>query len=679
MSNADSSDDRAKKPPAASSPGTGKKSKSKGFIESSDFKPGWLETGPLPPDVLPSLPDPAKETSLADELAALQETLQRLYGSDTPDAATEEPAPAEDNAPAPAAQPRPEAPVAREAGPLFTDPLMAAEPSIIVPPSPTEPSAPEAVAPEAGGPEAVAPEAGVPEAVAPEAGVPEAGVPEAVAPEAGAPEGIAPEAGGPFPEPAVPAWLHQLLAEETVSPVEEAPPAPPLTEELPRLQWAEPEAAPEELLPAVLFHSELADEDLLEEGVSAGSAELAEPAVAPASRKAKRARAPRPQRPPRAPHTPRVPRPARQSLRRPSRLSTAMLATSLILLAVAAVVYFVNPFVRLALETASLARPVSTPDVAALNAADSGNWCVRGDFADDAQPRLLDDGSQGDVLANDAVFSLEYTIAQPGHYLWQVVDCSDTTRAFPASMAWITTEQPNQPVTFLFDSNERADRLFFPIPYAVTALDSATDFHIIGSFQDWIVDDASGRLEPLGGGGIYQQVRRIARSGNYQSYVIAGDPKRAIDAYGRTTEPIPFAFDTDHNGDYVVFLVDIDRGRASVMYDMPPLMTKLAFGGGHLRLSEALAGLAALLLVALLLRELTLRNRRLWMETGCPRCHEQELMRISRRPKERLLHLLAIPAYRYRCRNCTWEGTRLSEAGRSISPGATIAHIEGLR
>lgn len=98
-----------------------------------------------------------------------------------------------------------------------------------------------------------------------------------------------------------------------------------------------------------------------------------------------------------------------------------------------------------------------------------------------------------------------------------------------------------------------------------------------------------------------------------------------------------------------------------------------------MRLALALAALAGLLLLALLLRELTLRNRRLWMETGCPRCHEQELMRISRRPKERLLHLMAIPAYRYRCRNCTWEGTRLSEAGRSISPGATIARTEGVR
>lgn len=226
-----------------------------------------------------------------------------------------------------------------------------------------------------------------------------------------------------------------------------------------------------------------------------GDADNVEPiAAAPTERKSKRARKPR------AAREPRAARPERPPLRQPSRLSTAMLVVSLLLLAAAALIYFINPFVRLALATASLARPVSTPSIAPPNAADSGNWCVWGDFAGDAQPRLLDDGTQGDVLADDAVFSLEYAIAQPGNYLWQVVDCADVTRGFPSTMAWVATEQPNQTVTFLFDSNERADRLFFPIPYAVSALDSAADFHIVGSFQDWIADDASGRLEPLGGG-----------------------------------------------------------------------------------------------------------------------------------------------------------------------------------
>ena len=143
------------------------------------------------------------------------------------------------------------------------------------------------------------------------------------------------------------------------------------------------------------------------------------------------------------------------------------------------------------------------------------------------------------MCIRDRVYSLEYAIASPGNYRWQVVGCDEPTRTFPAAMAWLTTSEPNQLVTFIFDSTERADRLFFPIPYVVSAVDGVEEYHVVGSFQDWIADDASGRLEPISSG-LYQQVRRIARSGSYETYVIAGDEEQAIDAYGRTTEPVSY-------------------------------------------------------------------------------------------------------------------------------------------
>ena len=621
MSNAKSPGGGTKKPADSSQAGTGKKSKSKGFIETSGYKPGWLETGPLPADILPEPAAPVDDSSIAEEFAALQEALQKYYGAETMEDAPDSQPPVEDVADA-------------------AEPLNAA--------SPTTEGPPEWIL------RAIAPEA-----IASEAAVPEAAVPEAVAPATVAPSSLAPSA------PPIAAPPAALPVEEPALPAQPLAAAPPETAvSFDALAVVESPAPPLDEQPAELDHP-LSDELLVEQwaGDQAATAEpvVAEPAAEPAAAK--------PEKAPRAPRRP---------LRRPSRLSAALLALSLLLLAAAAFIYFVNPFTRLALGMASLARPVASPSVAPPGAADNGLWCLQGSFpTGDALPRLMDDGAQGDVVANDDVFSLEFPIPTAGSYRWQVVNCDNTERAFPPAMAWITTSQPNQVVTFVFDSNERADRLFFPIPYAVSAFDGADEFHVVGSFQGGIADDASARLEPISNG-LYQQVRRIARAGSYESYVIAGDETQAIDAYGRTTEPIPFAFETDSNGEYVVFLVDIDRGRASVMYDMPPLVTRLAYGGGHRPLSLALAGLAGLLLLGLLLREAMLRNRRLWMETGCPRCHEQELMRISRRSSDRLLHVFGIPAYRYRCRNCTWEGTRLSEAGRSISPGATITRIEGL-
>ena len=78
MSNAKSPGGGTKKPADSSQAGTGKKSKSKGFIETSGYKPGWLETGPLPADILPEPAAPVDDSSIAEEFAALQEALQSV-------------------------------------------------------------------------------------------------------------------------------------------------------------------------------------------------------------------------------------------------------------------------------------------------------------------------------------------------------------------------------------------------------------------------------------------------------------------------------------------------------------------------------------------------------------------------------------------------------------------------
>ncbi|HRN66843.1 MAG TPA: hypothetical protein PK205_03820 [Promineifilum sp.] len=362
--------------------------------------------------------------------------------------------------------------------------------------------------------------------------------------------------------------------------------------------------------------------------------------------------------------------------KRRDRLSWALFLLSILILGAAALIYFVNPFSRLALGAASLARPVASPELPSPTTG-SGAWCLSGEFLSGSgdKTQLTDSGASGDILAEDSVYSLDYAIASPGSYKWQVIDCNNEALAYPAAPAWVTTTEPNQVVTFNFDSTERSDPLFFPIPHVVSALDDTDDYQIIGDFQGWNPDDASGKMQKLNLG-LFQHVRRIARSGSYEGYVIAGDREHAIDAYGRTTDPIPFSFTTERNGEYVVFLVDTDRGRASIMYDMPPVLTSLAYGSGNWMLSGALVILAGLLLIGVILRRLILHNKNLQMESGCPNCGRHELMRISRRPSDRVLHMMGIPAYRYRCRNCTWEGMRLSEEGTAVSAGVPLAFYE---
>jgi len=574
MTTKNSSSGNENKTKDTTDPRSGKKAKSAGFIEPTNFKPNWLETGPLSPDMLPDTTGQEKPPLTPDEFEALQDSLQRFYQEDASDEPQETPTtPPEEFAPSPSIE---EANIATEEMSEATE-------------SPTEI--------------------------------------EVVEEPGSAPLGEVEE-----PE----AWIAPLLNQDAGPAIE-----PEALELQPPLEPSR------DVLPAADFVEETP--------VVAATAATTPDATPNQSSKATRPR----------------------TKKRRDRLSWALFIVSLLILGIAAVVYFVNPFSRLALGAASLARPVNSSSSPAP-AAGSGAWCLSGEFLSESgnKPQLTDSGTSGDILIEDSVFSLSYPIASPGAYEWQVIDCDNESLAYPATSAWVTTTEPNQTVTFNFDSNERPDPLFFPIPYVVSAIDDTNEFQVIGNFQGWNPDDASSKMQRLNLG-LFQHVRRIARSGSYEGYIIAGERSHAVDAYGRTVNPIPFSFTTDRNGEYVVFLMDIDRGRASVIYDMPPTLTSLAYGSGNWMLSGALVILAGLLLAGILLRWLILHNKNLQLESGCPNCGRHELMRISRRPADRALHMAGIPAYRYRCRNCIWEGTRLSEEGAAISAGVPLTFYEG--
>lgn len=75
--------------------------------------------------------------------------------------------------------------------------------------------------------------------------------------------------------------------------------------------------------------------------------------------------------------------------------------------------------------------------------------------------------------------------------------------------------------------------------------------------------------------------------------------------------------------------------------------------------------LALLALFLFLVRRRLLNDRALWFGAGCPNCMERELVRVSRKGSDRLYGLLALPAYRYACRNCTWRGVRIARREQS--------------
>jgi hypothetical protein len=73
------------------------------------------------------------------------------------------------------------------------------------------------------------------------------------------------------------------------------------------------------------------------------------------------------------------------------------------------------------------------------------------------------------------------------------------------------------------------------------------------------------------------------------------------------------------------------------------------------------AGLLVLLLAYVFVRRFQIINdRQLWYDAGCPRCFERELVRIPRKRSDRWYGFAALPAFRYACRNCTWQGLRIA-------------------
>jgi hypothetical protein len=345
-------------------------------------------------------------------------------------------------------------------------------------------------------------------------------------------------------------------------------------------------------------------------------------------------------------------------------------------------IFFSDPFAYFALQSATVARPQTPRQTAELPVQDV-QWCLMGDFSSESRQEssaMSDNGEKGDTIAGDRIFTIIHPIAEPGTHLWQVAPCNDPQNLFPPEPTWVVTTLPDQPVSFIFDLTQTNSSRYIASSYVVAASDSADQFQLIGDFQNWNPNDPAAIMQPVRTG-IYQQVRHISEPGRYNAYVITDPPEgetvvAAIDGYGRTTQPIPLSFRTLRSSDLVVVRLDTNMGRATVLYNMNPLLAQIAFNNGSLIAGTVVGVVALLITFWLLLRSLLLWRHRSWLDAGCPRCHKHELMRIERLSTDRFLHKLGLPAFRYQCRHCTWQGTRLSIGGLSSSPKSRLARAQ---
>ena len=123
-------------------------------------------------------------------------------------------------------------------------------------------------------------------------------------------------------------------------------------------------------------------------------------------------------------------------------------------------------------------------------------WCIAGSFQgwDNTTMPLYDDGTNGDILAGDNVFSLDTTIAAAGRYEFKVVTCGDWGTAYPSNNSWFFTSVANQAIKFTFDTNDHsadAGATFLPTQNIVQVWGDTlpTEFTAVGDWQGWANPD----------------------------------------------------------------------------------------------------------------------------------------------------------------------------------------------
>ncbi|HYF65582.1 MAG TPA: alpha amylase N-terminal ig-like domain-containing protein, partial [Herpetosiphonaceae bacterium] len=208
------------------------------------------------------------------------------------------------------------------------------------------------------------------------------------------------------------------------------------------------------------------------------------------------------------------------------------------------------------------------------NGAPSGstNWCAAGEFQgwDNASTPLFDDGTNGDLLGGDGVYSRDVAVAEAKFYQWKVPECGNWNNAHPAKNAWFLTAQPNQVVKLTFDTNNHADDAgakLIPAQYIVNAWDSARDFTVVGPFQNWDNANPATRMTEVISN-VFTLSYQIPTPNTYEAKIVTtGNWDGQVTAQGRSANadnPVSISFTTTTLSETVKFYFDNGSGRLSI-------------------------------------------------------------------------------------------------------------------
>jgi Secretion system C-terminal sorting domain len=214
-------------------------------------------------------------------------------------------------------------------------------------------------------------------------------------------------------------------------------------------------------------------------------------------------------------------------------------------------------------------------------------WNVAGGFNgwNNAGNQLYDDGTNGDLVAGDGIFSADITIATAGRDEWKVTAWASWATSFPGSgNSWFVTTTANQVVKFTFNTNALPDVWWQPNVNILNANDILPEpFVAAGSYQGWnnagpeIMTDDGLNGDSLAGDGIYCRMNIIATPGTYFWKVVKSGTWDGWGTDGRGVNADNASFTTINPNDTVYLFFNKITGRIRVTnYPLPVELNSFA-------------------------------------------------------------------------------------------------------
>ncbi len=197
------------------------------------------------------------------------------------------------------------------------------------------------------------------------------------------------------------------------------------------------------------------------------------------------------------------------------------------------------------------------------------SWYVRGDFNGwGTGDPMYDDGSNGDVISGDGIYTALVTPETAGWYAFKV-GTSDWSSGFPGSgNSWLVTGSNQETVTITFDVNNYEDG-WLPATNIIGVSSNPDTWTAVGNWQGW--DNAKPETSMIAdGSGLYTLTTQIAMPGSYEFKAVNTGTWDSIGSDGRSVNAASADFSTEEADQEVKFTVDPAAGRVQVAVTAPP-------------------------------------------------------------------------------------------------------------